>query len=236
MKPMRSLRNLLAWLLAALTILLLCLPALPVIGAGRRGDFLLSASRRLSKMVLRITGVSVRLHAAPGIDFSRPLVMVCNHLSNLDGPLLYSVLPCVPRALIKNEARRIPLIGWMLKLAGFVFVARQDPLRRQQALDEAVEKIKKKRYSFLVFPEGTRRRNGPMKRFRKGSFTIALRAGVSVLPIRISGSQKVLPPGRMAVRAGAVDIELLDPLDLAGLRENDLAEWTQRFQYKFFPG
>jgi 1-acyl-sn-glycerol-3-phosphate acyltransferase len=233
---MRPFRNLLAYLLASLTILLWCVPAMFVIGARRRGAFLLAASRRLSRAVLKITGVSVRLHAAPGIDFSRPLVMVCNHLSNLDGPLLYSILPCAPRALIKNEARRIPLVGWMLRLADFVFVERQDPLRRQQALDEAVEKIKKKRYSFLIFPEGTRRRDGLMQRFQKGSFTIALRAGVPVLPIRISGSQSVLPPGRMAVRAGAVDVELLGPLELAGLRENELAEWTQRFQLEFYPG
>ncbi len=98
-------------------------------------------------------------------DFSLPLVVVCNHLSNLDGPLLVSVLPVDPRVLIKIEARRIPLIGWVMKLADFVFVDRSSPLRRQEALAEAIGKIREKRYSFLVFPEGTRSRDGSREEF-----------------------------------------------------------------------
>ena len=231
---MRFFRNFLAYLLAGMLILLLYLPVLFVTGLCRRDEFLFAMSRRLFRMMQKITGVSVRMHGPSGIDFSKPLVMVCNHLSNLDGPLLFSALPCEPRALIKSEARRIPLIGTMLKLAGFVFVDRSDPQRRQEALNEVVDKINKKHYSFLVFPEGTRSRDGQVQDFKKGGFTIAWRAGVPVLPIKVSGSQHLLPPGRMTIRAGTVDIEWLSPLDMSGLQESDVAEWTQKFQQNFY--
>jgi len=234
MEAMRLLRNIVAYQFAFLMILLLYLPVLIVSGLCRYDKFLYVLSRGVFEIVLKIIGVNVCVHGPAGIDFSKPLVMVCNHMSNLDGPLLFSVLPCQPRALIKSEARRIPLIGWALKLADFVFVDRENPSHRQEALNEVVEKIKKNNYSFLVFPEGTRSKDGLMQNFKKGGFTIALRAGVPVLPIKISGSHQLLPPGRMAVQAGAVDIEWFSPLDLTGLQEDDVAEWTQKFQQKFY--
>ena len=150
--------------------------------------------------------------------------MVCNHLSNLDGPLLVSVLPVDPRVLIKIEARSIPLVGWVMKLADFVFVDRSSPQRRQEALAEAIEKIREKRYSFLVFPEGTRSRDGSPGNFKKGSFLIALRAGVPVLPVRITGTHQLMPPGRWTVGRGVVDIEFFPPRELADIAESGLVE------------
>jgi 1-acyl-sn-glycerol-3-phosphate acyltransferase len=231
---MRLLRNILAYLLAFILIILLFVPVLVVSGLFRRDEFLYTLSRHGFGMILKITGVKTRVHGPAGIDFSRPLVMVCNHLSNLDGPLLFSALPCRPRALIKSEALRIPLIGLVLKLAGFVFVDRENPQQRQEALSEAVEKIKKKHYTFLVFPEGTRSQDGRIQNFKKGGFKIALAAGVPVLPVKISGSHQLLPPGRIAIKAGTVDIELFSPLAMPGLQESDLDEWIKDLQQKIY--
>jgi 1-acyl-sn-glycerol-3-phosphate acyltransferase len=236
MKSMRLLRNIPAYLLAFLLIGLFYIPVLVATGLCRRGTFMYALSRHSFKIMLKITGVRVRVRGSAGIDFSRPMVMVCNHLSNLDGPLLFSVLPCNPRALVKSEARKIPLIGLLLKLAGFVFVDRESPPRRQEALDEVVDKIKNKHYSFLVFPEGTRNRDGQTGSFKKGGFKMALAAGVPVLPIRISGSGQLLPPGKMIVKAGTVDIEVFSPLSMAGLREADLPEWIRGLQEKIYRG
>jgi 1-acyl-sn-glycerol-3-phosphate acyltransferase len=136
--------------------------------------------------------------------------------------------------LIKIESRKIPLIGLALKLADFVFVDRKNPLRRQEALTAAVEKIKKKRYSFLVFPEGTRSKSGQMQNFKKGGFMIALKAGVPILPVKISGSYQLMPPGQIAIKAGTVEIELFPPLALAGIQESKLTEWIQNLQQKIY--
>jgi 1-acyl-sn-glycerol-3-phosphate acyltransferase len=234
MKDMRFLRNILAYLLAFLLILVLFIPVLIVSGLCRYDKFLFALSRGVFKIILKIIGVKTRVRGLAAIDFSQPMVMVCNHLSNLDGPLLFSALPCNPRVLVKIEARKIPLIGLLLKLADFVFVDRKNPLRRQEALTAAVAMIKKKHYSFLVFPEGTRSKSGQAQKFKKGGFMIALKAGVPVLPVKISGSHQLLPPGRIGVKAGTVEIELFPPLTLAGIQESALSGLIQSLQQKIY--
>ncbi|MCX6558102.1 MAG: lysophospholipid acyltransferase family protein [Candidatus Aminicenantes bacterium] len=230
MKGMRALRNILAYLLAFFLVPLLFIPVLIVSGLCGYDKFLFILSRAVMRFGLKIVGVRMHVHGAAGVDFSRPMLMVCNHLSNLDGPLLYSALPGEPRVLIKSEARKIPLIGLVLKLAGFVFVDRQSPRRRQEALNEAVAAIKKKRCSFLVFPEGTRSRSGRRQDFKKGGFMIALKAGVPVLPVKISGSYQLMPPGRITIRAGTVDIECFPLQSMAGVNESDLPGWVRTLQ------
>jgi 1-acyl-sn-glycerol-3-phosphate acyltransferase len=234
MDDMQFFRNLLAYTLAALLILLLFVPVLVVSGLCRYDKFLFTLSRGVMKLILKITGVKTRVLGLAAVDFSLPMVMVCNHLSNMDGPLLFSAQPCDPRALIKAEARKIPLVGLVLKLADFVFVDRKNPPRRQEALSEAVEKIKKKHYSFLVFPEGTRSKSGQTQSFKKGGFLIALKAGVPVLPVKISGSHRLMPPGRMGIKAGMVEIELFPPLAMDGVRESDLPGWVHDLQQKIY--
>jgi len=231
---MQFIRNFLAYLLAALLILLLFIPVLVVSGLCGYDRFLFTLSRWVMRLILKIAGVRIRVRGLAAVDFSRPMVMVCNHLSNLDGPLLFSALPCNPRVMVKAEARKIPLIGLVLKLADFVFVERKSPLRRQEALAAAVALIKKKGYSFLVFPEGTRSKSGRAQDFKKGGFKIALLAGVPVLPVKITGSHQLMPPGRMGIRAGTVEIELFPPLSLSGVGESDLPGWVHDLRQKIY--
>jgi 1-acyl-sn-glycerol-3-phosphate acyltransferase len=230
MNDMRLFRNTVAYLLALFLVVSLFIPVLIVSGLCGCDKFLFAVSRLVMRLILKIIGVRIRVHGAAGIDFSRPMLMVCNHLSNLDGPLLYSALPGEPRVLIKSEARRIPLIGLVLKLAGFVFVDRQNARRRQEALNAAVATIKKKRCSFLVFPEGTRSRSGRRQDFKKGGFMIALKAGVPVLPVKISGSYQLMPPGRIAIGAGTVELECFPLQSMADVAESELSQWVLTLQ------
>ncbi len=234
MVGMRLIRNMLAFLLALPLMLLLFLPVVVVAGIFRREAFIYSTARLVIRSVLAVLGVRPRVRGLDIIDLSRPPLIVCNHLSNLDGPLLISVLPLNPRVLIKAEARRIPLIGWLMKLAGFVFVDRSSAARRQEALEEAVEKIARTRCPFLVFPEGTRRRGGASREFKKGSFVIARRAGVPVLPARISGTDRLLPPGQRTCASGTVTIDFFPLLDLDRVAESDLGEFVRGLQQKLY--
>ncbi len=236
MGGMRLTRNILALLLASLLILLLFLPVALVSGIGRQQGFIYSSARLVIGAALGVLGVRAVVRGLDAVDLSRPPVIVSNHLSNLDGPLLVHVLPLDPRVLIKAEARRIPLVGWVMKLAGFVFVDRSSAARRQEALEEAVDRITRTRCPFLVFPEGTRRRNGAGRDFKKGSFVIARRAGAPVLPVRISGTDRLLPPGRRTCAAGTVEIEFLPLMDPASVAESDLAGFARNVQQKIDGG
>lgn len=219
---MRWIRNFLATVLALLLIVLLIIPVLVISGLFGRVGFIYSAARLVIRTSLRLLGVRPEVRGLDLGVFASAPVIVCNHLSNLDGPLLVSVLPVDPRVLIKAEARKIPLIGWIMKLAGFVFVDRSSAARRQESLAEAIGKIQRERCPFLIFPEGTRSRDGEAREFKKGGFVMALRAGVPVLPVRISGTQRLLPPGRKLCAAGSVRVDFFPRLDLAGTAESQL--------------
>ena len=236
MGGMRRTRNILAFLLASVLILLLFLPVALISGVGRQPRFIYSSARLVIGAALGVLGVRTVVRGLDSADLSRLPLIVSNHLSNLDGPLLIYVLPLNPRVLIKAEARRIPLVGWMMKLAGFVFVDRSSAARRQEALDVAVDRITRTRCPFLVFPEGTRRRDGARRDFKKGSFVIARRAGVPVLPVRISGTDRLLPPGRKTCAAGTVQIEFFPLLDPGSVAESDLAGFVWEMQEKIYRG
>jgi 1-acyl-sn-glycerol-3-phosphate acyltransferase len=231
---MRLFRNSVAYILAFVLILLLFFPVLFISGLLRRDQFLYSSSRLVIRAVLKVLGVKTTVRGFRAGDFSRPPVVICNHLSNLDGPLLLTVLPVNPRVLVKAEARKIPLIGWVMQLADFVFVDRSSPKRRQAALAEAIEKITKKHYSFLVFPEGTRSKSGAMKDFKKGSFLIASRSGAPLLPVKISGTRGLLPPGRKTCGAGTVTVDFFPLLELGNAPESELPGAIRELQQKIY--
>ena len=234
MGDMRLFRNILAYGLAFFLILLLFFPVLIVSGLLKYDPFIYSSSRIVIRSALKVLGVKVEVRGFRAGDFSRPPVVICNHLSNLDGPLLLSILPVNPRVMIKAEARQIPLIGWVMQLADFVFVDRSSPQRRQAALAEAIEKITQKRYSFLVFPEGTRSKSGGMQDFKKGSFLIASRSGAPLLPVKISGTRGLLPPGRKTCGAGTVTVDFFPLLELGNTPESELPGSIRDIRQKIY--
>jgi 1-acyl-sn-glycerol-3-phosphate acyltransferase len=236
MVGMRLIRNILAYLLASLLILSLFFPVLLISGLLKHDKFLYASGRLVIKTILMVLGVKTIVRGLHTVDFSIPPVLICNHLSNLDGPLLLSVLPVNPRVLVKAEARKIPLIGWVMQLADFVFVDRSSPLRRQEALAEAIEKIKKKRYPFLVFPEGTRSQNGALHGFKKGGLLIALRAAVPILPLKISGTRQLLPPGKIICSSGTVTVDFFPLLEMQNIPESGLTEFIKNMQQKIYAG
>ncbi|HEX7503553.1 MAG TPA: lysophospholipid acyltransferase family protein [Acidobacteriota bacterium] len=231
---MRLIRNLLAYILAFSLILLLFFPVLLISGLLKHDKFIYSSARLVIRAILKVLGVKTEVRGFNAGDFSRSPVVICNHLSNLDGPLLISILPVNPRVMIKAEARHIPLIGWVMHLADFVFVDRSTPQRRQEALAAAIEKINNKHYSFLVFPEGTRSKSGAMQDFKKGSFLIASRSGAPLLPVKISGTRRLLPPGRKTCGAGTVTIDFFPLLELGNTPESELSGSIRDIQQKIY--
>jgi 1-acyl-sn-glycerol-3-phosphate acyltransferase len=234
MGDMRLTRNIMASLLALLLILLLFIPVWFISGVCRREEFIYSSARLVIGAAVRVLGVRTVVRGLDAVDLSRPPVIISNHLSNLDGPLLIRALPLNPRVLIKAQARRIPVIGWVMKLAGFVFVDRSSPSRRQEALEEAVARIQRRRCPFLVFPEGTRSRDGVTREFRKGGFLIARRAGVPLLPVRITGTNLLLPPGRRTCGAGTVFIDVFPLADPGGIAESELPGLIRSMQQNLY--
>jgi len=204
------LRPALAWLLGGLALILavcLCFLLAPFLG-GRRAFW------RVAPPYIRGTawlfGIRRRLtgwEALPeGIRVGqRPAVFIGNHTSLFDPPLVISTLPCRPVFVAKRELAQVPFLGWVIWLAGFIFIDRRDQRSARRSLALAADRIREGQ-SIVAFPEGTRSRDGRLLPFKMGAFALAFEAGVPVIPFAIRGGPRILPKGTWRVQGGPYHI------------------------------
>lgn len=150
-------------------------------------------------------------------DWSRPYVVMSNHQSHMDIPVIYAALP-LPRLrmVAKTELFRVPLWGRAMRDAGFVEVDRGDREQSVSALTGAARQIAGGT-SVWIAPEGSRSRDGHLGPLKKGGFHLAKQAGVAILPVAISGTYQVLPPhGRAAQHDQRVKVVIGAPIDTVG--------------------
>jgi 1-acyl-sn-glycerol-3-phosphate acyltransferase len=172
-----------------------------------------------ARLALWLAGVHLEVQGRDRIPRGRPVVFMANHQSNCDPPGLLAVLPNV-LVLVKKEFFRVPIIGSGMRLVGFIRVDRKN---REQALD-AVERgvlALKAGKSFLVYPEGTRSPDGRLQKFKKGVFVMAVKAGAPIVPISVSGSNKIMPKGKFVIRPGRVRITFHDSIATEGFTTED---------------
>jgi 1-acyl-sn-glycerol-3-phosphate acyltransferase len=185
-----------------------------------------AAARLWGRVLLGMWGVKVTVRgAAP----SGPAVYAANHASALDIPLMFACLPVDFRVLHKRSLYLVPLIGWYLYLAGHIGVDRSNPFRARRSLSRAAARIGSGT-SVLVFPEGTRNREAlpGVAAFKRGSFVLALEAGVPVVPVSLHGVKALVPHGLLRVRPGAVRVTLHEPVATEGLSAEAAADLAER--------
>jgi 1-acyl-sn-glycerol-3-phosphate acyltransferase len=175
------------------------------------GSALMPVARLWSRLILKTYGVGFRPVYDPDLDPSRPCVYIANHQSQFDIPALALSMPCDFRMVAKRELLYIPIFGWALWLAGFIFIDRRDRDRAIRRLDRTLRKIHRGT-SVVVFAEGTRSPDGHLLPFKKGGFVLALKAGVPIVPVSIRGGHHVLPKGSFRVRPGSIDVVFGAPI------------------------
>jgi 1-acyl-sn-glycerol-3-phosphate acyltransferase len=154
----------------------------------------------------------------------RAYVVVANHQSNLD-PFLLSHLPWDMRWIAKQELFRIPVIGSLLRLSGDIPLRRGDSESVRRMVAECRETLDRG-LSVMMFPEGTRSRDGSLGAFKDGAFRIAIEAQVPVLPIAIEGTREGLPAGGWRLGKVRARARVLQPVPTAGLGPADV-EWLR---------
>ena len=181
------------------------------------------------KFALWLAGVRLEVHGGEKIRADRAVVFMPNHQGNFDPPAVIAVLPRVI-VLVKKEFFRVPLLGRAMLQVGFIPVDRKNRERAIQAIDESVETLAGGR-SFMVFPEGTRSRDGRLQPLKKGAFVMAIKAQVPVVPISVSGSSKIMQKGKFAIRPGVVRITIHDEIPTRGCSmesRHEIMERTRR--------
>jgi 1-acyl-sn-glycerol-3-phosphate acyltransferase len=161
----------------------------------------------------RTTGVEIH-------DPRRPYVAVANHESFADIFLL-SHLPWEMKWMSKDAIFRIPVMGWMMRMAGDVMVRRGDAGSRIRALEEARDRLRK-RVSVMIMPEGTRSSGGELLRFHDGAFRLAIEMGAPVLPIAVAGTRQAIAKGSWLVGHARAIARVLPPVETVGLTLDDV--------------
>ncbi len=197
------------------TIILSCI-ALIVSIFDRRGEAIHGIARFWANLHLKMSGVKVIMEGTGHLG-SPPYVFMCNHQSALD---IYTLLACLPvsfRWIAKRQLFKIPFIGWAMGRAGYISIDRENPREALKAMEGAAKKIRGGT-SIIIFPEGTRSQDGILLPFKKGGFTLALRAMVPIVPIGIYGTSKLQPKGSFIPREkGVIYINIGEPIVLEGM-------------------
>jgi 1-acyl-sn-glycerol-3-phosphate acyltransferase len=204
------------WLRAVLIVATVALAtpvAVLVLLVPRWGNLLVHAGRLWSKALLAAAGARVTYHGREHAHAHTPCVFIANHQSIVDIWVMLGLVPSNTRFVAKQELFRIPIFGWALATTGCIPVNRANRAEAIRSLGVAAERIRAGR-SVVLYPEGTRSRDGSLQPFKKGAFHLALAAGVPVVPVAITGSFGVVPPRTLRVRPGRVDVWIDPPVDV----------------------
>ncbi len=187
--------------------------ALPWTVLTRNASVLYRWGVAVGALGLRIAGVHTRVRYEQPLQPGTPYLFLSNHASNLDPPLLAAVLQPVRTAmLIKQELLKLPLLGFGMRLAGFVPVARSGSLEDAKRSLEQAAAVMRSGISMTVFVEGTRSPDGRLLPFKKGPFFLAMECGVPVVPVTLINTGRLLPKGVLRLRRGTVDVVVHAPM------------------------
>jgi 1-acyl-sn-glycerol-3-phosphate acyltransferase len=182
---------------------------------SRTGDFLHRIARLWANSILWVSRAKVTVTGAEKLDPDRSYIYMPNHQSNADIPLLLGRLPVQFRWLAKAELFKIPIFGRAMGKVGYISIDRSDRKSAFESLARAAATIRNGT-SVLIFPEGTRSRDGRILPFKKGGFVLSVDAGVPIVPIIIRGTREVNAKGSFMIRSVPVSMEILDPVETSG--------------------
>ena len=180
--------------------------------------------RAWSRVWLITSGTRLEIEGGENIDPDRSYVVVANHLSALDIMACLLAVPLPIRFLAKKELFRIPVLAQGMRAIGIIEVDREARGAIHADVNRQSKELVEKGRSLIIYAEGTRPRNGVMKRFKKGAFTMAIAGQLPVLPLSIHGSFEAWPPGTPLVRGGLIRIMLDKPIETEGLTHSDTTD------------
>ncbi|MGD2295615.1 MAG: lysophospholipid acyltransferase family protein [Candidatus Aminicenantes bacterium] len=217
-------------------LVLLLVPVLLLCILFRSVSPLFAIGRWALRVGQRILGLRLCVSGLKEIDQDRALVFMPNHLSFLDGPLMFLIIPRAVRVILKKEIFRIPIIGRAMRFVEFVPVDRKGIKGGKRSIDRATHLIQKKGFSFLIFPEGTRSRDGRLQPFKRGGFFLAVNSHTDIVPISIVGTFELMPKGQFFVRRGTIKVIFFPPVSVEGKGVQDLPDLMEEVRTAIVSG
>lgn len=183
-------------------------------------DPLYIVATRLARWGVLLMGVKIEVRGLEYLQPGRNYIIMSNHASNLDPPVLIPVIPGRCSVLVKKELFRIPVLGTGMKQAHLVPVDRSDQEAAIQSVRKAVDVLREGRH-MLIYPEGTRSSDGRLLPFKKGPFHLAMDSGVAVVPVTILGTYESWPKTHFALRRGTATVIFHAPIEPHDFSDRD---------------
>ena len=197
------------WILLGLPVAIVCIPWTMITRDIRP---LYRAAMVVVRAGLHLAGIRVEAVWRHRLDPDQCYIFLSNHVSNLDPPILIPLLPLPVAVVLKRSLMKIPLLGWAMRLAGYIPVDRDGGVESAQESVEVAKQTLASGIHILSFPEGTRSRDGRLQPFKKGPFYMAEESGAPVVPISIYGTESMMKKGSMKIFPGTAHIIFHPPV------------------------
>ncbi|OEF97756.1 lysophospholipid acyltransferase family protein [Desulfuribacillus alkaliarsenatis] len=195
--------------------------------------FLDESAKAWGQYLVERTGSTIHVQGKDNIP-DGPCLIISNHQSNFDIPILAGYLDKPLGFIAKKELGKVPIMSTWMKRVKCVFIDRQNPRQAIKALGEATNFLKEG-HTLVIFPEGTRSKSAKMGEFKKGSLRIAEKSGVPIVPVTISGSYKIYEGNGSRVRPAEVNVIVGEPIYINQLTDEEkdqlLDNLRQQFQH-----
>lgn len=219
---MRWLITVLRLIFISVTVVPFSILALCSIPFDRSGRIYFWSGRTWTKWALIVCRIKLSVKGMEHVDPYGNYILVSNHASGFDIPVLMNTFPHV-RIMFKKELSYIPFWGWALRWGHHIMVDRSKGTEAMKSLDRAAKAIGEGG-QVLLFAEGTRTRDGKLQPFKRGAFSLAAKSGIPIVPIAINGSFSILPKGSFDIRPSQIEVVVHAPIETKHLttREQEI--------------
>lgn len=181
-----------------------------------------------AKTLIYNTKSTVKVIGEENVPKDRSIVLIGNHQSYMDIPLLLGFVDTPLAFISKAEILKVPIISRAMIQMQCEFMERNNPRQSLQTILKAIENIKKG-YSTVIFPEGTRSKGGPVIDFKPGSFKLAFKSGAPIVPITIDGTWR-LYEDKKRINSGHINLTIHKPIETANLSKDEMHELPEKIR------
>ena len=210
-------RSIYFWTLVVIYVLIYWLPVAIAGLLDKSGRLSAAMCRSWARLILRTAGAKVHIDGVEHADFSGSRIYMSNHRSYFDVLALMAHLPDNARFVAKKSLEYIPFFGLAMRAVGTVIIDRKRPEAARETLSKLGESNMGKGVGVIIFPEGTRSRDGKLGEFKKGGFFLAIQAGANIVPVGITGSSDIMPADGFGVKPGEIHISIGQAISTEGL-------------------
>ena len=186
--------------------------ALASLFEANRGRTMGYCARIWANLILISSGIPYKVIGLEQLDPASQYIFAGNHGSGFDIPLAFAALPYWLVPVAKIELRKVPVLGWVMSAGGHIFVDRSSHEKSISSMMKARDSLIKTPRSVMLWPEGSRTKDGTIAPFKKGGLLISIETGMTVVPVAFVNSYKLHKKGSWRVYKIAIEIRIGKPI------------------------